>query len=274
VFENAGLRLELEAAAGPVFVQADGTRIAQVVGNLLQNAAKFTPRQGGVTVAVSTEPAARQAVIRVVDTGVGMTPEMLARLFEPFMQADMTLERSKGGLGLGLALVKGMVELHGGSVEAKSAGLGQGTQVVVRLPLDPAQAFDDVAARPRAPKMRRRVLVIEDNLDAADSLRDVLELEDHEVAVAHDGREGIVKARQFRPEVVLCDIGLPGMDGYEVARAFRADDALKRVFLVALSGYALPEDQRRAAEAGFDRHVAKPPSIEKLDELLGSAGSS
>jgi two-component system CheB/CheR fusion protein len=189
-------------------------------------------------------------------------------LFEPFSQADETLDRSKGGLGLGLALVKGLVELHGGDVAAYSEGPGHGAEFVIRFPLEyPA------AAQPEAPcqspeHRSRRVLIIEDNVDAANSLSEVLGLAHHQVAVAYNGPDGIARAREFQPEVVLCDIGLPGMDGYKVARAFRATPALHDIYLVALTGYALPEDLQQAQQAGFQRHLAKPPSLDTLESLL------
>jgi two-component system CheB/CheR fusion protein len=267
LFDRADVRVEFHPFPQPVFVSADRNRLVQVIGNLLQNAAKFTGRGGETRITISAEAPEKRAVIQVADTGVGMTPEMVARLFQPFSQADSTLDRSKGGLGLGLALAKGLVELHGGDITARSAGLGQGAAFVVRLPL----AIDDaVAPRPAATagKVRRRVLIIEDNVDAADSLRDILAFDEHEVEVAYNGPQGIAKAQEFRPDVVFCDIGLPSMDGYEVARAFRADDALRGAFLVALSGYAMPEDLERASAAGFKRHLAKPPSLEKLGEIL------
>ncbi len=267
-FERAGVHLELSASPAALTVLADRTRIAQLVGNLLQNAAKFTPEGGTTRVSVEAETDA--AVIRVVDDGVGMSGETLAGLFQPFVQADHTLDRSKGGLGLGLALVKGLAELHDGSVSARSQGIGKGTEFVVRLPMEarlPASAAATVAPLEKA---RRRVLIIEDNLDAAESLREALQLGGHVVATARGGREGLALARTFHPEVVLCDIGLPAMDGFSVARAFRSDERLEGAFLVALTGYALPEDLQRAAEAGFQHHLAKPPSIEKLEELLAS----
>jgi CheY-like chemotaxis protein len=235
----------------------------------MQNAAKFTSKGGHTHVAVAVEGS--EAVVCVADDGVGMSHETLDRLFQPFSQAEQALDRNKGGLGLGLALVKGLVELHGGTVSARSEGLGRGAEFVVRLPLDKGAVLEAPAAVAPAARARRRVHVIEDNVDAADSLRDVLEFGEHEVAVANNGPEGIARAREFRPDVVLCDIGLPGMDGYEVARAFRTDDALKSAYLVALTGYALPEDLQRAAEAGFERHLAKPPAIAALEEVLGSA---
>jgi PAS domain S-box-containing protein len=267
LFERSEVHLHFHPAPRPVLVNADRNRLAQVIGNLLQNAAKFTGQGGETHITISADATGKRAVVQVADTGVGMAPEMVSRLFQPFSQADSTLDRSKGGLGLGLALAKGLVELHGGTIAAASAGLGQGAEFVVRLPL-----AMEAAASPQpsesAAKNRRRVLIIEDNIDAADSLRDVLAFGDHEVEVAYNGPQGIAKAQEFLPEVVLCDIGLPGMDGYEVARAFRADEALKGTFLAALSGYALPEDLQRASEAGFDRHIPKPPSIEQIAQVL------
>ena len=271
-FKLNQVNIEVVPAPTSVFVDGDWQRLAQVIGNLLQNSAKFTGPGGGTRVCVSTDGAER-AVVRISDTGVGMTPEMLARLFQPFVQAETSLDRGKGGLGLGLALVKGLVELHGGEISAHSAGLGQGAEFVVRLPLAAKEAAADGPGRSRTvpPGGRRRVLIIEDNLDAAESLREALEFCQHEVEVAYNGPAGIAKARMRKPEVVLCDIGLPGMDGFDVARAFRADAALKSTYLVALSGYALPEDVQRATEAGFDQHLAKPPNLEVLEQTLARA---
>jgi two-component system CheB/CheR fusion protein len=275
LLDQNGVHREARLAAGPVVVKADWARIAQVVGNLLTNAAKFTGRGGNTRVSVSRDGMGG-AEVHVADTGMGMSPEILGRLFEPFTQADRTLDRSRGGIGLGLALVKGFVDLHCGEVSAHSAGPGQGAEFIVRLPLDVVQdvakAKDKAKTEPSAAERRpRRVLIIEDNVDAADSLREALELNHHEVEAAGTGSEGLEKAHRFKPDVVLCDIGLPGMDGYEVARAFRSDEALKGTFLVALSGYALPDDLERAANAGFHRHLAKPPSMEKLEDLLAEA---
>ena len=269
LFDQADVHVEFHPASHPASVSADRNRLAQVIGDLLQNAAKFTGRGGKTRITVSADATKGRAVIQVADTGVGMVPEMIARLFQPFAQADSTLDRSKGGLGLGLALAKGLVDLHGGDITARSAGLGQGAEFVVRLPL---AKEDSLSPRPAATasRGRRRVLIIEDNVDAADSLRDVLAFAEHEVEVAYNGPQGIAKAQEFRPDIVFCDIGLPIMDGYEVARAFRADDALKGTFLVALSGYTMPEDLERASAAGFERHLAKPPSLEKLEEILAS----
>ena len=269
VFEKNGVALEARLPAECVEVNGDATRLAQVVGNLLQNAAKFTKRGGRATVSISVDASSRRAELRVSDSGVGIEPELLGRLFEPFMQADTTLDRSKGGLGLGLALVKGLVELHGGDVQVRSEGPGKGSEFLVRLPLV-QWAVHVPGERPGAAAPGRRVLIIEDNVDAADSLREVLELGAHEVAVAYSGAEGLTKAREFQPDVVLCDIGLPGMSGFDVARSFKAEEGLKSALLVALSGYTMQEDLQRATEAGFERHLAKPPNIAKLEALLGT----
>jgi CheY-like chemotaxis protein len=192
-----------------------------------------------------------------------------------FLQASACVAGLMGGLGLGLALVKGLVEQHGGSVEAQSAGVGQGAEFTIRLPLEAEEPTASEAAPHVPPSRRVRVLVIEDNLDAADSLCAVLELCGHDASVAHSGTEGVATARVLRPDVIFCDIGLPGMDGYAVARAIRSDDGLRATRLVALTGYGLPEDLQRAAEAGFEQHITKPPTIETLEgALLGAVPTS
>ena len=270
-FERRGVVLEAIYAAERLSIDGDEARLAQVIGNLLHNAAKFTPTGGRVTVRTAMVAARGRASLWVIDTGTGMKPVMLGQLFQPFMQGDATLDRSQGGLGLGLALVKGLVELHGGEVCAHSDGPGKGAQFVVELPLDKTAATQSDSREAKKDKRGRRVLIIEDNVDAANSLREALELGEHLVEVGYNGPDGLALAHAFKPEVVLCDIGLPGMDGYEVARTFRADDALRDTLLVALSGYALPEDLQLAWEAGFARHIAKPPSLEQLEELFTDA---
>jgi signal transduction histidine kinase len=264
---DEGLELELEVADEALMVDADATRLAQIVGNLLANATKFSLTGGKIQVAVTRRGA--QAMLSVRDQGIGMTPEVLARLFRPFEQADRTLDRRRGGLGLGLALVKTLAEMHGGSVEAHSAGAGRGAELVVLLPIG---TLDRVSSQPSPriapPAQRRRVLVVEDNIDGAETLKEVIELLGHQVEVVHDGLSAIERARAFKPNVVLCDIGLPGMDGYDVARELRRDQELRDVHLVALTGYALPEDQRRAFAAGFSQHMAKPVKLEALERLL------
>ena len=275
-FERARIALEVFAAPVDVIVFGDRTRLRQIIDNLLDNAAKFTPPGGRASVSVGLDSARKEAIVRVHNTGSSIPKELVASLFDPFVQADRTLDRGKGGLGLGLALVKGLVEMHAGSVEVESDE-ATGTAFTIRLPLD-ATVLD--ASRPRAQPdaheaAHRRVLVIEDNADAAESLRSVLELRGNTVAIASNGSEGIEVARTFGPDVVLCDVGLPEMNGYDVARAIRADPTLSTLPLVALTGYATPEDVRRAREAGFDRHVAKPLDVEVLErviaDLLGRA---
>jgi signal transduction histidine kinase/CheY-like chemotaxis protein len=257
----------------PLWIDADATRMAQVIGCVLWNAAKFTDPGGRATIAVE-RGAAGWAVVRVADDGIGIPASVLAHVFEPFVQGDTTLDRRRGGLGLGLSVTRALVDLHGGTVEARSDGPGRGAEFTVRVPLAPERPTLLSAARPtRATMPHHRVLVVEDNLDAAETLQEMLLLWDHEVEVAHDGRAAIEKARAFRPDVVLCDIGLPRMDGYEVARALRADPELASVFLVAVTGYASPEDARKAAGAGFDRHLGKPVPIEVVEEVLATAPS-
>jgi PAS domain S-box-containing protein len=268
LFDEARLTLAAELADEPLWVTGDPTRLAQVLGNLLQNAAKFTNPGGRVTVRVGPAPDAREAVLEVEDTGIGMDPEMLSRLFEPFSQADRSLARSRGGLGLGLALVKGLVHLHGGTIEAFSGS--SGSRFVLHFPRsrETAAAVEPApAAESAAPS--RSVLVIEDYPDAAESLRLLLELSGHRVEVAATGRAGVEAARRLRPDVVLCDIGLPGgMDGYAVARALREGGENDETLLVALSGYGQEEDRRRALESGFDLHLTKPVDPAVLSELL------
>ena len=268
LLEGTGLELSAQLPNGPVSVAGDPTRLAQVVGNLLHNANKFTDAGGRVSVRLEADGGA--AVLSVRDTGIGMDADMLARLFEPFSQADRSLARSRGGLGLGLALVKGLAELHGGGVRASSPGAGWGSEFVVRLPLaDAGAGAARLAGAAAGGGPSLRVLIIEDNHDTAESLRLMLTLSGHEAAVAYTGRAGLEAARGFRPEVVLCDIGLPGgMDGYAIARALRADPELFRVVAVALSGYGQEEDQRKARQAGFDHHLTKPARPEELERVL------
>jgi CheY-like chemotaxis protein len=266
VFVGAGVELRVEQVVGPVWVNADATRLAQVLGNLLQNAVKFTPRGGAVAVHVSR--AQGLATIQVKDTGVGMDPATIDRMFEPFAQAEQTLARTMGGLGLGLALVKGLVEMHDGRVTANSEGIGKGTEVVVQLPAEGSGEMPAAEATGTTRTDARRILVVEDNDDSAQTLADLLEMYGHEVHIARDGRSGIALAHELRPDVLLCDIGLPDVDGYEVARSVRRDDTLARTRLVALSGYAQPEDVERSREAGFEAHLAKPPKVDRLVALI------
>jgi PAS domain S-box-containing protein len=270
-FVTSAVELEVAVPEEPVRISGDRTRVAQVIDNLLQNAVRFTQPGGRVSLSVEADATLGQAIARVRDTGAGIAPEILPHLFQPFTQADTTLARSKGGLGLGLALVKGLVELHGGRVSVASEGLGKGAEFEVRFALQAAASAREPPPRSTVPSgCPRRVLIIEDNVDAAESLREALEFGGHLVDVACTGTAGIEKARTFVPDVILCDIGLPGMDGYEVARAVRADAKLRGIRLVALTGYAAPDDVTKARESGFDRHLAKPPSLREIEEALAS----
>jgi PAS domain S-box-containing protein len=266
MMQDRGLELAVELGGGLV-VNGDETRLAQIFGNLLSNAAKFTPAGGRVTIAAHAQGGA--AVVRVRDSGPGIAPDVLPSIFEPFTQAKQTLARTEGGLGLGLALVKGLVILHGGEVKVVS-GSG-GAEFIVRLPLavkrERPAAPSTAPARAAAPASHRRVLVVDDNEDAAETLAEMVRMLGHDVEVAYDGPTAVRRAGKYHPDLVLCDIGLPGMDGYEVAHELRAAHG-HDVRLVALSGYAQPEDVATAMEAGFDEHVAKPADPQRLEQLL------
>jgi PAS domain S-box-containing protein len=271
-YEAKGIILLVDGPATPVWVSGDPTRLAQILDNLLTNALKFTGDGGSVRVGVAADPDRGEAVLSVRDSGVGIEPDMLARLFEPFSQADRTLDRSAGGLGLGLAIVRGLAELHGGGVRAESGGLGLGSLFTVTLPARAElAALSDRPAPARPDAKHLRVLVVEDNRDAADSLRMLLETYGYEVAVAYTGPDGVRAAGVFRPEVVICDVGLPGMDGYAVAAALRGDPATAKSRLIALTGYGREEDRRRAREAGFDHHLTKPADPGALEAVLAGA---
>ena len=278
--ESASLTIDVYLPGRPLQVLGDRARLAQIVDNLLHNAAKFTEPGGRIFVTMETDPDGAAVSVRVRDTGIGMDAATLSRLFEPFIQADGSLERSRGGLGLGLSVVKSMVDLHEGAVTAESKGPGRGSQFTVRLPLArmPVQASPRGAPREAVPRPTRgagpqRVLVIEDNVDAAETLTTLLELWGHEVRVAYAGGDGLALAKDFRPQVVLCDIGLPGgLDGYAVARSLRREQDGAAPYLVALTGYGQDEDQRLAAAAGFDRHIVKPVDHDVLEKVLGSRG--
>ncbi|HET8539855.1 MAG TPA: ATP-binding protein [Anaeromyxobacter sp.] len=267
VMADRGLAFRTVVPDRQVWIDADATRIAQIVGNLLHNAAKFT--RAGDEVTLSLETRGGTAEIRVRDTGAGIDPVLLPNVFDAFVQGQRTLARTEGGLGLGLALVKSIAELHGGAARAESAGKGRGAEFIVALPLLAGEAAQPALPRParaRTSTGGRRVLVVDDNVDAADSLAEIVQMLGHAAEVAYDGPTAIAKARASPPDVVLCDIGLPGMSGYEVAQALRA--AGNRAHMFALSGYAQPEDVKNSVAAGFDGHVAKPLVVEDLDRLL------
>ena len=267
--EAGGQAIEARIPA-EVCVEVDAVRMAQVVGNLLHNAIKFTPPGGQILVATSRE-AGGGIALRVRDTGVGIAPEILPHVFELFAQADRSLDRAQGGLGIGLSLVKALVEMHGGRVDAASEGAGRGSVFTIHLP---AEAVRDtvgptsVPAR-AAPGRPRRVLVVEDNVDSAEAMMLLLRGAGHHVTVVNDGGEAVAVARGMKPEVVLLDIGLPGMDGYEIARQLRRFDETRNARMIAVSGYGQPKDRQLSLDAGFDLHLVKPVDPERLTAALG-----
>jgi two-component system CheB/CheR fusion protein len=268
-----GLHLEVALPPEPVLLEGDPVRLAQVVGNLVNNAIKFTPRDGRIDVALTADGGT--GVLRVRDTGIGIAPEMLPRVFDLFVQADRSLARTTAGLGIGLTLVRRLAELHGGTAEAHSAGLGQGSEFIVRLPLTPVPAPRPAApASSAAPPRSLRVLVVDDAVEIAETLTQLLTDLGHETRMAHSGAEADEVARAFRPEAVFLDLGLPDHDGYEVARRLRNLDGLDGLLLVALSGYGQEEDLRRAREAGFDLHLLKPVRAADLQNALAQKGSA
>jgi PAS domain S-box-containing protein len=249
----------------PVSIDADATRIEQIVINLVTNSLKYTPPGGSIRIRVAQE--ARTAVLRVEDDGVGIDAALLPRIFDLFVQGPPPVDRAAGGLGIGLTVVKQLAELHGGSAFASSAGPGQGAVVTVRFPAIPAPLREP--ERPVAlTSTPRRVLIVEDNDDAREMLQTMLELLHHTVRAAADGPTGIKVAREFLPDIALIDVGLPGLDGYEVARYLRASGGAKRPRLIALTGYGLPKDAIRAREAGFDAHLVKPVHPDRLAQIL------
>lgn len=308
LFETRGLTFDLALPPEEIISTVDPVRITQIVANLLQNATKFTPSGGRVSLALDLETdtqGAQHACIVVSDTGIGIAPESLSTIFKPFTQLDSRIARSQDGLGLGLSLVRGLVELHGGSIMAESDGAGRGATFVVRLPVDcvtaatsrthPAlsrattngwaelrmlseanenpKAVTAVQSESDASDVTRkvRVLTVDDNVDAAQILKDVLELEGFEVEAVFDGASALKRSKTFHPHVVFCDLGLPDMDGFEVMRAMRADSELRDTYVVALSGYTTAEDEARSHAAGFNAHLAKPASVSALSSVIKDA---
>jgi PAS domain S-box-containing protein len=259
--------LDVSLPADPVRLDADPVRLTQVVTNLLHNAGKYTEQGGSIRLDARRE--AGEVVIRVTDTGIGIAADLLPRVFDLFTQADQTLARSQGGLGIGLTVVKSLVEMHGGTVSAQSRGPGQGSEFTVRLPIGEAPAAAEQEAPMSTPAPAARILVVDDNAPGAKLLARLLEkLGNYEIAVAHDGEDGIAAAQSFRPDLILLDIGLPKLDGYEVARRLRDRPEFRDTLLVALTGYGTAEDRRRSVQAGFDDHLVKPPSLDTLRHTL------
>jgi CheY-like chemotaxis protein len=264
--------LSVRLPATPLVVDADPTRMTQVVGNLLSNAAKYTPDGGHVW--LSARRWKELVVVRVRDDGVGMPPEMLASVFDLFTQVDDAPDHRQGGLGVGLTLVRSIVELHGGRVRGRSAGRGCGSCFLVWLPaVDGAPALPQPARPPQAVRRPLNLLLVDDNVDAVESLAMLLRLAGHEVITAYEAESALRRLDERRPDLAVLDIGLPGVNGYDLARAIRARPKMHDLVLVALTGYGQPEDRGRAREAGFDHHLIKPAGFAELDKLLARAGS-
>ena len=273
LIESARHTFAVDVPDEPVVVRADSVRLAQVISNLLNNAVKYTDEGGRITLTVRQE--AGEAILSVKDTGIGIAPGALHRVFDMFVQADGSDHRAHSGLGIGLTLVRSIVEMHGGKVEAQSAGPGKGSEFVVHLPLS---TMVPVPAEPDVLPMRRyrgmtRVLVVDDNRDAADSLGALIGMMGADVRVAYDGRTALEIFESFRPVAVFLDLGMPDIDGYEVAHQIRSRPDTRDTVLIALTGWGQERDRRRSAEAGFDRHLAKPADFETLQSVLTSLAS-
>jgi PAS domain S-box-containing protein len=268
LIEAAGHTLEVDMPREPIEVFADPMRLAQVVTNLLNNSAKYTDRGGRISVRLEQE--GDEAVIRVRDNGIGFPPAAAPRLFDAFAQAESAGSRSQGGLGIGLALVRSLVGLLGGRAEAHSDGIDRGSEFLVRLPLLRAEEVKAAATPAASPTVAggRRILVVDDDADARDSLTVLLDLMGHVVRTAKDGQSAIEVAAEFRPEVVLLDIGMPGMSGYTVASRMRADAAGRDVVILAVTSWGQEEDRRRSRDAGIDRHLVKPVDFDELLRVL------
>jgi two-component system CheB/CheR fusion protein len=272
--ERRSQQLDVELPAAPLYLDADLARLVQIIGNLLNNASKFTDAGGHIRLDAARE--GDEAVIRIRDDGIGLARSQLSRIFEMFVQVDTSLERSHGGLGIGLTLVKKLVEMHGGRVEARSEGLGTGTEFVIRLPAASAgPAAESASAAEPVPSVPspRRVLVVDDNLDSAESLSELLRLEGHDVHLAHDGLAAIAAAAAIQPDVVLLDIGLPRLNGYEAGRRIRQQAGERPLLMVALTGWGQQEDRARSKGAGFDAHLVKPLDISALRAMFAQRAS-
>ena len=263
---------EIEFEATPVLIDADVARTDQIITNLLVNAVKYTDAGGRIEVKVGREGA--HATLRVSDNGIGISADLLPRLFEVFVQGRQALDRAQGGLGIGLALVRKLVELQGGTVEARSEGPGQGSTFIVRLPLlENGRAYVDERSMPRMLPTSLRVLIVDDNADARDMLRTFLELAGHDVHDAVSGPDAVEKAAQVLPDLALVDLGLPGFDGLEVAARLRSDQATRGILLVAMTGYGQPEDRKRTSEVGFEAHIVKPVTSDQLNDVIALCAS-
>jgi CheY-like chemotaxis protein/nitrogen-specific signal transduction histidine kinase len=274
LIDSAGHTLTLTLPSRPIVIDADPTRLAQVFANLLNNSAKYT--QAGGRIQVEAERGERDVLVTVRDNGVGIPCDALAYVFDMFRQVDRSLERSQGGLGIGLTLVRRLVEMHGGTINAQSEGPGKGSEFIVRLPIAATSKEDANTRRPSSESVlsKRRILVVDDNKDSADSMRTLLRIKDNEVRTASDGVEAIEVAAEFRPEIILMDIGMPKINGYDATRRIRQLPCGKDIIIVALSGWGSECDTQRSAEAGCSAHFVKPVDFAALEQLLVSAQTS
>src|SRR6266567_8299662 len=269
--DACGHTLDVPLAHDPLLVDGDLTRLSQIGSNLLNNAIKYTPDGGRIEVEVARE--GPWAIVRVKDTGIGMSADLIPRVFDLFVQGERALDRTEGGLGIGLTLVKRLAELHGGNITALSGGLGHGSEFVVRLPAlaqKPKTSGAAFVAHPLQPRERRRVLVVDDNRDSADTMAALLNAWGHDVRTLYDGQSVVSIAAEYQPDIVLLDIGLPKINGYDLARQLRTTADLRPVILVAFTGYGQDEDRRRAREAGFDYHLVKPLEPAALEKIIDS----
>jgi CheY-like chemotaxis protein/anti-sigma regulatory factor (Ser/Thr protein kinase) len=253
--------------AGAVYVRGDRTRLVQAISNVIHNAVKYTDSGGQIHLEVLDSD--DQVAIRVQDNGTGISADLLPHLFDLFVQSQRTLDRSQGGLGIGLSVVKRLIEMHHGSVEAASQGIGKGSTFTMRLPRIAPPELPS-AVQSTAPTKARRILVVDDNVDAADTLAMLLELDGHEVHAVYGAAEALEAATRIKPDILFLDIGLPGMDGYEVARQLRARNDLGALRIIALTGYGQPEDRRRSIAAGFNDHLVKPVTPQALETVFAS----
>jgi CheY-like chemotaxis protein/two-component sensor histidine kinase len=272
VLDAQGQELIVTASPDPIWLDADPTRLVQIIGNLLNNAAKFSERSGRIW--LTAERDGEEVVLHIRDEGAGIPADLLPHIFDLFVQGDRTLERTRGGLGIGLTVVRKLVELHGGTISVHSEGAGKGSELAVRLPIaravEPGTTGASLSGPPPARGQRRRVLVVDDNVDAAESVAILLRLWSHDVDVAFNGSDALALIVKQKPEIVILDIGLPGMSGYELARRIRSDRQFDDTMLVAVTGYGQENDRLRSQDAGFDDHLTKPIHPSQLQDIVAA----
>jgi CheY-like chemotaxis protein len=270
--DQHGHRLQVDLPPQPVTIMGDATRLAQILSNLLNNAAKYTPPGGAIRLLAAVDGG--QLSIRVADDGIGIASDMLDDIFQMFSQADSSLERANAGLGVGLSLARRLAELHGGSIEAKSEGVGQGSEFILRLPALPTlrepEPAPDLPLRVAVPY---RILLVDDNVDFVTGIGALLDLAGHEVLISHDGAEALAVASRFRPQFAFLDIGLPHLNGYDLARALRRLPGYENTVMIAVTGWGQDKDRQLALDAGFDGHLVKPVAFDDIDAILAGHGA-